>query len=197
MMSDSDYSDEFLDRALGVLTSNVCLQIDPSLPDLCRCVVYGSESPADSSVPATWLCENTRFFTLIKAADGGTLVFCHMNETLYYASPAARLSPACPVNTAFLCQFTMDCTTHPTTPKTTHPRLLAFDVLCPGISCPHARGDILRSLSVHLPQPLCHVQWVGPRRFLGREFIAKLPHPASGVFCLGSDPVILGMVESI
>lgn len=135
----------------------------------------------DSSL-STWLCEDAHFFTLMKT-DAGTLVYSHTNGVLYYATPLAQLSVACPVNTAILCQFTVDALPPP---DNMVPRLLAFDVLQP--SPPAQRGEALRALSVHLPAPLCCVQWVGPRQYLTPHFVAGLPHKTKGGFTLTGDP---------
>jgi hypothetical protein len=140
---------------------------------------------------STWLCDDALFFTLIKS-DGQTLVYSHVNRVLYYATPQAQLATACPDGTSILCQFTVD-----TLPQECEPRLLAFDVCMPPGVDPAVRGESLRALAVHMPAPLCCVQWVGGRRYLTREFVAGLPHKASGGFALTPDPRIVVSLASI
>lgn len=184
-----------MDSALCILAGDVCLQIHPDILSLCR--DFSPPPPLDTYVPqlsalSTWLCKDALFFTLFKLREC-TLLFSHANRVLYYASTAAQLSPSCPVGTAFLCQFTHDCL-----PEGKVPRLLVFDVFSPGPHKPPAeRGELLRSLASCLPQPLCAVQWVGPRRYLTREFVASLPHAIAGLFYLGPDPVAVDVVESL
>ena len=120
----------------------------------------------------------------------GTLLFSHTNEILYHASMDAQLPPSCPVGLCFLCQFTTD-----SNPEGNAPRLLAFDILPKLPLSPSARGDMLREMQPHLPHPLCCVQWVGPRRYLTRGFVAGLPHQIGGLVSLGGDPLEPGAFE--
>ena len=194
--------DEQLEKALNVLTSDLCLCISPSFSKLCKSYSFEEDSKKecnrqDPHTPATWWCDNARVFTLIKGSER-TLIFSHSDEVLYYASQHLQLAQACPADTAFLCQFTEDITeiretsgeTSEQTPKLLTPKLLAFDILTDDL--PAKRGDTLRALSIHLPRPLCEVQWVGPKQFLHKDFLKSLPHPAHSVFCLGPNPLVLG-----
>ena len=186
----SEVSSAPLDRltyALSILTGDPCIQIGKGVNLACRDIsfvdldsVESSQNP-DSSL-STWLCDEAHFFTLIKV-ESGTLIYSHTNGVLYYASPSAQLSSACPMNTAILCQFTIDSWPPP---ENLVPRLLAFDVLQP--HDPVQRGEALRALAVHLPAPLCCVQWVGPRQYLTSQFVAGLPHKTRGGFTLTKDP---------
>lgn len=184
-----------MDASLCILAGDVCLQVHQDLVPLCRplsppapvrCFVPQLEAPS------TWLCKDAQFFTLFKL-QGSTLLFSHGNRVLYYASTMAQLAPECPLGTAFLCQFT-----HDTLPEGRVPRLLVFDVFSPGPPKPPSeRGHLLRGMAQHLPQPVCAVQWVGPRRYLSREFVAGLPHAIAGLFYLGADPCAIDVVESL
>jgi hypothetical protein len=187
-----------LDTALSILTSDVCIGIigSASVFSLCKKVSHlphHQPQPHHQHQPqevSTWRCRDSPFFTLIQPAAGGpTLLFCHENETLYYASPGAHLSPSCPECTAFLCQFVID-----GSDKDRSPRLLAFDILTSASVL--ERGDMLRRLSVHLPQPLCHVQWIGPREHLTPSFLSSLPHQVEGVFSLTQNPLKLGALTT-
>jgi hypothetical protein len=185
-----------LTHALAVLAGDPCIQIGRELHFACRDVCYLDAGSTESSQVcddslSTWLCDEAHFFTLIKT-ESGTLVYSHTNGVLYYATPQAQLAPACPVDTAILCQFTFDSLPSPEGPT---PRLLAFDVLQP--SDPAARGGALRTLEVHLPAPLFCVQWVGPRRYLTSHFVAGLPHRTRGCFALTQDPRFLVSLSSI
>ena len=179
-----------LEQALSVLAAEVCVQINPCIPSVCRNLKTTSQPP-DDSVLCTWLCKDPLFFTLFKTEPSSpTLLYSHANEVLYYASVLAQLSSSCPPATGFLCQFT-----HDSLPEGLTPRLLVFDVLSPQIMPAAARGDFMRALSAHIPQPLCCVQWIGPRRYLSDEFIRGLPHPISGVLYLLDDPGCVGCVD--
>ena len=176
-----------LTYALSTLTGDPCIQIGPEVHLACKDISFvdpGSVETSqisDSSL-STWLCDEAHFFTLIKA-DTGTLVYSHTNGVLYYAAPIAQLSAACPLGTAILCQFTLDSLPPP---EALTPRLLAFDVL--QRHDPVQRGEALRALAVHLPTPLCCVQWVGPRQYLTAQFVSGLPHKTRGGFALTEDP---------
>ena len=195
--------------AIASVAGAPCLKISKEILGFCRPAAFVDDiCPPCEGAQATWLCENHVFFTLIRDLNS-TLVYCHSNDMLYYASPAAQLSPACPIGTAFLCQFTVDSTggstpegrppesrdsgaSLKTTVQTSEPRLLVFDLLScePGTS-PHARGERLRALSIHLQHPLCCSQWVGGARYLTKDFIARLPHAVHGTFRLGAEPLKL------
>jgi hypothetical protein len=174
-----------LDQALAILAGDPCLAIGADLAALCRAMEL---QPAGGGLtaPATWLCEHGEFFTLIRR-EPDTLLFCHRNQMLYFAAPDAQLAQRCPDGEAFLCQFTHDGVgaAGPERAQSV-PRLLAFDVLGPGDA--GERGERLRTLGAHLPQPLCCVQWVGEPQCLTRAFLGGLPHAASGVFGLGPRP---------
>jgi len=102
--------------------------------------------------------------------------------------PQAQLAPDSPFNTGFLCQFTQDAL-----PEGLVPRLLAFDVVT--MQPMEARGNFLRSMTQHLPRPLCTVQWVGPSKYLNRDFIERLPHTITGIMFLGEDPLTVSVCD--
>ena len=177
-----------MDAALCVLAGDVCLQVDPEMLALCKGVAATDCAPEPGAL-CTWLCKDAALFTLFRLR-GGTLLYSHGNQVLYHAAAAAQLAPSCPSGTAFLCQFTFD-----SLPEGRVPRLLAFDTPAPLPA--RQRGELLRALAVHLPQPLCAVQWVGPRQYLSRDFVAGLPHAIEGLFYLGDDPLVRGAVEAL
>jgi hypothetical protein len=183
--------DPYLDHALSVLTTDLCLQIGGSILFACRVTTQSDAVHIGQESIATWMCENARLFTLIKTHDS-TLVFSHTNEVLYHASPLAQLNHECPVDTAVLCQFTVDTMEN----GDREPRLLAFDILSPSPTSPELRGARLRALAVYLPIPLCCIQWVGLRMHLSSEFVRRLPHKVSGVVVLGQDPLVFSKIES-
>ena len=182
--------DKHLDHALSVLTTDLCLQVGSSIFSACRQVTHSDSVHVGQESYATWMCENAKMFTLFKTHDS-TLVFSHTNGVLYQSSPLARLSNECPVDTAVLCQFTVDTVES----GESEPRLLAFDIISQEPLSPELRGIRLRALAVHLPIPLCCAQWVGPRMHLSVDFVKKLPHRVSGMFVLGQDPAVLSAVE--
>ncbi len=179
-------ADDMLSAALHVLAGDVCLRVGPPVIDACRpLAIPSSASLICPETLSTWLCDGAHFFTLFKPRGvGGTLLFSHTNEMLYYASVDAQLSHNCPEDVAFLCQFTMD-----SMPDGDVPRLLAFDVMCSPLPSSSVRGDMLRAMQIHLPHPLCIVQWIGPRRYISQDFIAGLPHKIKGVVALGVNPL--------
>ena len=180
-----------LTYALSILVGDPCIQIGQSVHAACTDINFihssGENGPPDTTM-STWLCDEACFFTLIKT-DAHTLVYSHTNHVLYYATPQAQLGAACPVDTTILCQFTVDSLANECVP-----RLLAFDISSHREGDPATRGEALRAHAVHLPEPLCCVQWVGPKLYLTAPFIAGLPHRAKGVFALTSDPLIVRVV---
>jgi hypothetical protein len=183
-------SADTLSEALHILAGDVCLHVGKDC--IARCRPYSvpeSCERIESATLSTWLCEGAHFFTLFRpSAVFGTLLFSHTNEILYHASMDAQLSADCPADVCFLCQFTTDSTLEGGVP-----RLLVFDVL--SNQSQSVRGDMLRSLQGHLPQPLATVQWIGPRQYLSREFIAGLPHRIRGLIALGVDPLVAAALE--
>jgi hypothetical protein len=173
-----------MDEALSILAGDVSLQVGQEILALCRPLAPSPIQP-EATDTATWLCRDPLFFTLFKTHHSpSTLLYSHSNGVLYHASPQAQLSLGCPACTGFLCQFTRDAL-----PEGAVPRLLVFDVVSQQAMAPPGRGDFLRALAQHLPQPLCTVQWVGPSRYLTREFVAQLPHAIGGLMRLGADPL--------
>ena len=172
----------------AILSGDVCLSVGQEVQAMCRQVQVVPTSSAPPEALASWLCKEGNFFTLFKTQTHvSTLLYSHTNKVLYYASAQAQLSPACPC-IGFLCQFT-----HDTLPEGRVPRLLVFDVCCPLPAI--QRGEMLRSYSQHLPQPLCTVQWVGPSKYLSHEFVQGLPHSIEGLFLLGENPLVLARIE--
>ena len=138
---------DWVSTALSTIAADAYLQVDTETGPLMRGIEIRPRAKGTREHYATWKPENSVFFTLIKVR-GNTVAFCHANGLPYYAAPHARLAEACPVHTAFLCQWCLD------GGKT--PRLLVFDMLeaCDDVK---ARGQHLRNHAKFLPQPLCTV----------------------------------------
>lgn len=152
-------------------------------------------SSSEICTPCTWVCKNRLFFTLVMQFTGQpSYVVDNSRNIVYAASSSAQLARECPEKTAFLCQFTMD----RTPAGAVEPRLLVFDILCPGVPATQ-RYERLRAMEIFLPKPLCCVQWAGDRRCMTREFLASLPHEADGVMWLGpaEDPFRVSAVDLI
>lgn len=179
-----------LSEALHIMAGDVCLHVGKDFIARCKPFVIPENSERiEPGTLSTWLCEGAHFFTLFRPSGAvGTLLFSHSNEVLYHASIDAQLSADCPAEVSFLCQFTTD-----SSPEGGIPRLLVFDVL--SNQPQSSRGDMLRSMQGHLPQPLATVQWIGPRQYLSRDFVAGLPHRIRGLIALGSDPLVAGALE--
>ena len=173
-----------LSVALSHVAAEVYLRLDADTFSACRPALL---RPKPKRLPeagfSTWKPKGSIFFTLVKAQQD-TVVFCHANETAYYAAPAARLASECPDKAAFLCQWCVD---KDAKTGAASPRLLVFDLLdsCGGGAA--ARGERLRGLARCLPQPLCVVQWTGDHRVL-EEFVKRgLPHPVDCIVGLSDD----------
>ena len=168
-----------LERMLALCTTHPFVQICPSVFDQC---VRLRLSCADRAATryCTWRPAGSHFVTLIQH-EGITLLYCHANDTVYYTQPCVRLQGTCPDGTAILGQWCED-----SLDGQAHPRLLMFDVACKGSQCYKSRGAVLRDMAVHLPQPLCTLQWSGECSAL-RGFLGTLPHQVECLLELGSD----------
>lgn len=202
-----------LEYSLYCMTSDITLCIQPALVKLCKAIKFSSskiqQATTTTAAPTappfyTWRALDAQFFSLV-AFRGNTYVYCHENDMLYLASAMSRLSPSCPDETVFLGQFTVD-----TIDGVEEPRFLVFDIHSsnklpqpeprgepkgepkeePKETPQQQRGRLLRTLSVHLPHPLCVVQWIGQRRCLveNKDFISSLPHPVDALLCLQKSP---------
>ena len=191
-----DPAPDLLSTALSVLAADPCLSVGHALLNICRPVQLTElslEPGIQIQAPSTWRCETGLFFTILRSGQD-TLLYSHSNQMLYFASASAALPPACPDGTAFLCQFALD---RPSAPSAfPEPRLLAFDLLVPDCP-PQLRGERLRALGHHLPQPLCCVQWVGQASCLTPPFLSGLPHTPCGILVLGAEPLKVAHAPSI
>jgi len=176
----SKQSAAVISRALTAVAADAYLQADPLLCGLMAPVQVKPRSKGSPANYATWKPAESVFFTLIKV-QGGTVAYCHANKQSYHAAPLARLAEACPLHTAFLCQFCLD--------SGRIPRLLVFDLLeqCEDVQ---ARGQHLRDLAKFLPQPLCTLQWSGEVEAL-EGFTSKLPHKVDCIVGLNANPLLL------
>ena len=123
----------------------------------------------------TWRPKNSFIFTLIKYNDR-TYIYCHQNDTLYYAHPNICLLEGCPNDIGFLGQGFME---------QNQIRFLVFDILkLPGFPSVEARYECLQTFSQYLPRPICDRQWVGQVKCLTEEFFQQLPHEVDYVFMM-------------
>ncbi len=164
------------DDALALACGPLCLQIHPVLPAAMRgaSIAVGQIQPTDL---VTWLAKGARFYTLVQT-QGGTRVYDHADDLLYFASPNAELDRACPEGHAFLCQTV--CDRQPSGPPI--PRLLVVDLVSPAIESPRERNEALRKLAALLPH-ICHVQWAGERQAL-EKFLPSVPHDVETILAL-------------
>lgn len=172
-----------LARMLALCTTHPFVQVDLVLFDLCTRLKLActGEQPIGY---CTWRPVGSHFVTLIKH-NGITLLYCHYNDVVYYTQPCVRLQNTCPDGTAILGQFCED-----NVDGQLHPRLLMFDVLSTSDPCYKSRGVLLRDLVVHLPRPLCALQWSGEASSL-RSFIGNLPHKVDCLLELGNEASVL------
>lgn len=136
----------------------------------------------------TWLAYGAEIITIGKYSKGSTLVYIPSQDTFYFASPSAVLSPECPEQTIFVGQFVID--------GDNTPRVLVFDVakiqgvLCSGMPVRDRYACLQQKLASHLG-PICTLQWVGECRVLAKEMGSgkfKVPHAVRGVMALQSEP---------
>ncbi len=167
-----------LDDALALVAGSYCLHVDDFMAKVTQSVRVSS-GPLLPGDLTTWLVKGGHFFTLIKAG-GKTLVYCHANELLYYASPHVELGPSCPDAHAFLVQTVEDREAS----GALVPRVLVTDMVHPCAGPPQARGEALRALSGAFSH-VCHLQWAGDRACLQR-FVASgaIPHEVGGLVAL-------------
>jgi hypothetical protein len=187
-----------VESAMRVLQIKIFAHLEPSIYPLCQPLI-DIDSVFDAGCEAvedmhTWRPEGTVDFTLVKAGRGRTLVYCHYNDTVFYASEAAQLHKDCPEGTAFLCQYCEDehkstlGETDITVNTTRTPHLLVYDILLGDMS-PTQRNVLLRTeYERFLPKPLCTVQWVGAKHVLNDNFISSLPHKVDGLMQLTRRP---------
>jgi predicted CxxxxCH...CXXCH cytochrome family protein len=172
-----------ISHALSLLTCEEYLALDEGVHRLCRPVTT-QPKPKHVACYSTWKPSQSWFFTLIKA-ERCTVVYCHENGRAYQANPSARLAAACPLHTAFLCQWCVD-----QCKEGKVPHLLVFDVATGRQGGAPARGEELRALARHLPLPLCVVQWAGETEAL-ESFVKCLPHAVECFLGLSEDPFCL------
>lgn len=166
------------DDALAFACGSLCLQVDGVLPDATRSVSVNMTEPVLPDDLVTWLAKSARFLTLIQTGHG-TRVYDHADDLLYYAGPHVQLPKECPEGHAFLCQAVWD-----TIKDRRVPRLLLTDLVLPAVSCPRARGDILRRLAPSMP-PAVVLQWAGDKAAL-QAFIdsGAVPHEVESLVAL-------------
>ena len=145
-----------------------------------------SKQPQDAF--GTWLAQGAEIITIGKYSNSNTLIYIPSQDTFYFASPAAVLSPECPEQTIFVGQFVID--------GDATPRVLVFDVakvqgvLCTGMPVRDRYACLQQKLAMHLG-PICTLQWVGECRVLAKEMGCgkfKVPHAVRGVMALQPEP---------
>jgi hypothetical protein len=164
------------DDVLAFACGSLCIQIDGVLSAATQGVSVSMTEPIQPDDVVTWLAKGARFLTLIQT-NQGTRVYDHADDLLYYAGPQVQLpKKECPESHAFLCQAVWD--------HKRVPRLLLTDLVLPAISCPRARGDILRRLAPSLP-PAIVLQWAGDKTAL-QAFIdsGSVPHEVESLVAL-------------
>ena len=181
-------------RALRHLVLRQCVCLVPLVECYCRAVTLKPQadaSPVEAVGYGTWQPADAVFFTLMKDDRGCTLIYCHANDSLYYASPALQLSKDAPAGLAVLGQWCED------KPRECEegclplePRLLILDVLSSTERSPERRGEFVRSMDSVLPKPTCVVQWAGDTRVLS-GFVRELPHSVQAVLKQTADPFVL------
>ena len=163
-----------LSEALAFVCGQHFLQVDNVFTQVMKAVEIDSVSEVASDAYTSWMAKGALWFTLLKKR-GQTVVYCHANDMMYYASPNVQLPSCIPDDHAFLAQTALD--------NKTQPRLLILDIILPTIMDPAERGRILRTMQF---PPTCHVQWAGEINSLRRFLHKGLPHEVECVFALGA-----------
>ena len=144
----------------------------------------------------TWLAHGAEIITIGKYSSGATLIYIPSQDTFYFASPPAVLSPECPEQTIFVGQFVID--------GDDTPRVLVFDVAkiqgvpCAGMPVRDRYACLQQKLAAHLG-PICTLQWVGECKVLSKEMGSgkfKVPHAVRGVMALQSEPGKVVIVDA-
>lgn len=165
-----------LQDALSLICGEICLQVTPVIAQATQAVKIVPGKITDASL-TTWLVHGTHMFTIIKQG-AYTLVFCHENNTLFYAKPDFMLSSSTPDGHAFLAQLAED-----REGERTVPRLLIMDLVSPRIAEPARRQETMRALPGVFPSQ-CVLQWAGNEKALRKFLQGGLPHPVAGVIAL-------------
>jgi len=170
-----------------MITGPIFLQLDAAVFRVCHSIkTKPMQQNAIGAGLFTWRPKNTHIFTLIKTTTD-TVIYCHDNDTAYFANPCAKLGGGFPTGGAVLAHWCIDENKQDGT-KTPH--LLAFDIIDQGATDPTSRGERLRLLSSTLPHPLCVLQWAGDLHAL-QQFIPTLPHEVECTVLLTSDPLVM------
>jgi hypothetical protein len=163
-----------LSESLAFVCAEHFLQIDPGIIQYTKPVdmkICTGKLSANQVQCASWLAKGGKFFTIFRLQQN-TIVYCHVNKMMYYASPNVQLPLQIPVGYAFLAQTTKD--------NGVYPRLLVLDIVYPVIPDPMVRGMELRKFAECFPST-CHVQWSGDLMAL-RKFLSNgLPHEVEGI----------------
>lgn len=142
----------------------------------------------------TWKAKDSIIFTLIQAAPGRTVIYCHDNDILYHAHRDIMLPARVPVGTCVLGQYCED----DDAMGCTDPRMLIFDMVAIGWhtlqqSSAKERYNMLREVvGGGLPvsvESVLRIQWVGeyscsPSVLSGAM---QLPHEIEGLLILSNE----------
>jgi len=166
------------EEALAFTCTDHLLQVNPLFNKIMQPLEITTTTkpiPPNTGQYTSWIAKGAHWFTIIKH-NNQTLVYCHFNQMMFYASPNIQLHPLMPDGHAFLAQTCID--------NNTTPRLLILDIIHPYVEDPQARGHTLRQLTQFFPTTSCHVQWAGDVTSL-RKFLANgLPHPVECIVSL-------------
>lgn len=166
-----------LSTALSFTCTDHFLQVHPLFNDVMqpmKIVTSHASIQPNTNEYASWMAKDAQWFTILKH-NQQTIVYCHSNNMMYYASPNIQLHPHMPEGYAFLAQTCID--------NNETPRMLILDMILPSIDDPKHRGEILRGLSQFFPTT-CHIQWAGDITALRKFLKNGLPHPVECVISL-------------
>lgn len=172
-------------EALAFLCGPFFLQVHPVFPDVTKTLTITEGTSAQEYLQAFWSTENTHWFTIYKHSEPPylTLMYSHMDDTMYYAQSHMHMHDEMPPGYAFLAQTTND--------NDSEPRLLILDIVFPVIHDPVVRNNRLRGLARFF-SPCCHVHWVGHIESLKHFLDANkhtLPHKVDKIMVQTNDPL--------
>lgn len=166
-----------LSETLAFTTAQHFIQVHPCFTSVMKKVEIINttrEFPKETQQFTSWIPHGSHWLTIMKH-ENKTIVYCHENDMMYYASPNVILPDTIPNGHAFLAQTCVD--------NDIYPRLLILDLVLPHHKKPADRGVILRSLTHFFPST-CTVQWIGEVSALKKFLKGGLPHQVECVIGL-------------
>jgi hypothetical protein len=122
----------YLDLCKGILYSSITMKHGSRVVTSADGREFGSPVPPEETGFSlqslfTWGVHNSRKVTIIKTSDFTTVIYDHITQRAFKATPAGSLGPGCPTGTSLLAQVIMDKVAN----TKLQARALGFDLPCP------------------------------------------------------------------